>query len=242
MSESDSNRPVTGVVRDFLLCDLSLLPTEVLSSINIAVSGELAKRRRATNIDYRLMAAASNQGPMRFGLDYPNFTFSEKMMPGLTALLEQDWSDVFPEMDMEPKYYVYIHAKPSGQRPVRFSGLGVSMNIKGRPFYVGKGCGERAYDLKRNQGHGAILRELSASGVKPSQIVHLVAEGLTEAKALEIESKLIYFFGTQYEPGRRGLLVNLDIPARPRMLEGAIARRAKVLANGEHHPMGLSHG
>lgn len=59
------------------------------------------------------------------------------------------------------------------------------------------------------------LRQLRELGVADSEIVSIVRDALTEREALEIESKLIYFFGTKFESGRKGILVNLDFPARP---------------------------
>lgn len=46
----------------------------------------------------------------------------------------------------------------------------------------------------------------------------MIASERSEQKALEIEAKCIYFFGTIYEPGKRGkrgCLLNLDIPKFP---------------------------
>lgn len=48
-----------------------------------------------------------------------------------------------------------------------------------------------------------------------NKLIHILFDGLAEAKALELESKLIYLMGTKYEQGRKGLLVNLEIPPRP---------------------------
>jgi hypothetical protein len=39
--------------------------------------------------------------------------------------------------------------------------------------------------------------------------------GLTEAKALELESKLIHFFGSRFDSGNPGKLVNLATTAGP---------------------------
>ncbi len=113
------------------------------------------------------------------------------------------------------QFYVYLHCQKTKRKLINLAADGVNLELSGAPFYVGKGCGERAFDFKRNQGHGAILRELQSMSVPASDIVHFAARGLTEAKALELESKLIYFFGTRYEKDRKGLLVNLDVPPRP---------------------------
>jgi hypothetical protein len=46
-------------------------------------------------------------------------------------------------------------------------------------------------------------------------VVRIVAHGLSEAKALEIESKLIHFFGSRFDPANPGKLVNLATTAGP---------------------------
>jgi hypothetical protein len=83
------------------------------------------------------------------------------------------------------------------------------------PFYIGKGTIERAYCLKRNQGHGLRLKELLGHGVEKNELVKIICNNLPEAKAFELESTLIYYFGTTYEPNRAGILLNLDASLRP---------------------------
>ena len=92
------------------------------------------------------------------------------------------------------KFYVYQHWR---------SDLGVC-------FYVGKGQGNRAYQLDRNKRHNHIVQKLKSLGILVE--VRIVANQLTETEALELEIKLIK------EIGRRpnGPLVNLtdggDLP------------------------------
>jgi len=131
----------------------------------------------------------------------------------LDALMEQDWSDLFPAGSEDRRFYVYAHVDPK-KAPIKKIG-GYQLHMPGTPFYIGKGCGDRAWDLNRNEGHGVQLRHLKRQGVAASEIVCLVRENLTEREALEIESKLIYFFGTKFEAGGKGILVNLSFPARP---------------------------
>ena len=83
------------------------------------------------------------------------------------------------------------------------------------PFYIGKGTIDRAYCLKRNQGHGFRLKELFDQGAERSEIVKVIGQNLPEAKAFELEAKVIYYFGTIYEPNRNGILLNLDTGLRP---------------------------
>lgn len=197
-----------------LTADLTRLPLEVLVSLRSGANAEIVRRRREGRIaDVEAREAADK---LRTLGKHPNARqqYNRHWLSYLDSLLQQDWSHLFSGGDPEPRFYVYAHIRPSGKN-VRFVGHGVSMRLPGLPFYIGKGTGDRAFDLKRNQGHGALLRELVDGGRTPLDIAHIVADKLPEAKALEIESKLIYFFGTKYEPGRRGLLVNLDIPPRP---------------------------
>lgn len=125
-------------------------------------------------------------------------------------MIAADWSSVYPECDGEAKFYVYAHVYPYGNH-IKHDGK-FKLNLPGMPFYIGKGVGDRAWDLKRNEGHGVALRELRARGFGKEKIVHLLAEGLTESKAFEIEAKLISFFGTKFQSERKGVLLNLDMP------------------------------
>lgn len=132
----------------------------------------------------------------------------------LEPLLLQDWSHLFQGGDTERRYCVYAHIDP---RKERFAtSLFAGGDYRGIPIYIGKGTIDRAFDLRRNQGHGKVLREIIAAGFCEQDIVKVIMQDMTEAKALEMESKLIYFFGTVYEKARkRGTLTNLDIPKRP---------------------------
>ena len=61
-------------------------------------------------------------------------------------------------------------------------------------FYVGKGFGGRAYDMKRsrNKHHQAIMLKMSRIG--SSVEVRIVADGLDENRAFEIEKERIKFW------------------------------------------------
>lgn len=195
-------------LKDFIETDLTTLPTDVLTSINIAISNELSTRRienkkKATHSKFLEHRFIKQKVPTRHWGKYYD------------ELLEQDWSHLFKGGDLTPKYYVYAHINPSEKSMILHEERSKEINFEGTPFYIGKGCNDRAYDLKRNQGHGEILKSLKKSGYNQDKIVKILFENLTEDQAFEIESKLIYFFGTIYERGRHGMLVNLDIPARP---------------------------
>lgn len=137
----------------------------------------------------------------------------KKRLQDLDKLMAQDWSYLFPEGEQERRFYVYAHVHPYKRRICK--GGEFELTMQGEPFYIGKGTGRRAWDLNRNEGHGVELRQLRNMGLSDSEIVCIIRDNLTEREALEIESKLIYFFGTKFESGRDGKLVNLDFPARP---------------------------
>ncbi len=131
----------------------------------------------------------------------------------LHHLINQDWSHLFQNYeDDSDKFYVYSHVDPFERV---FSSSTGGFNFGGTPFYIGKGTANRAWDLKRNQGHGKKIRELIKSGASQKEIVYIAKSNLSERQAMELESKLIYFFGTVYEREKGGCLYNLDISIRP---------------------------
>lgn len=130
------------------------------------------------------------------------------------ALITQDWSHLYPRKTEFGDYYVYAHIDPTR---AHFSpGKGFGGTYGGTPFYIGKGIGDRAYDLKRNQGHGREIKNLLDLNYTQDRIVKIVFDGLSENRAYELEAKLIYFFGTVYQKNRsKSTLLNLDIPKIP---------------------------
>lgn len=130
------------------------------------------------------------------------------------ALICQDWSCTYPRNSSFGDYYVYAHIDP--RKPKFEPGKNFGGALAGTPFYIGKGIGNRAYDPKRNEGHGKILRQLLALDYKPDHIVKIMFDGLSEQKAFDIEAKLIYFFGTIFNKTKNhGCLVNLEVPKTP---------------------------
>lgn len=187
------------------------LPTPLLHALYTCAHKELSKRRAADSVS-RNVAKESDAFKR---LSTEKFSYNKHRLKELDALMAQDWGHLFQEGDAERKYYVYSHVYPGMKdKDFRIDGE-FKLSMPGLPFYIGKGCGARAWDMKRNEGHGVELRQLLARGHTPEQIVCVVRDGLTEREALEIESKLIYFFGTKFERDRKGLLVNLDVPKRP---------------------------
>lgn len=143
-----------------------------------------------------------------------NNLFSTERQRALIHIMNQDWSSVYPCSEVNGSFYVYAHIDTGVTKPFctleDFGG-----NYKGIPFYIGKGTGDRAYDLNRNQGHGKKLRQVIEKNGKDN-LVKIIFNNLSEQKALELESKLIFFFGTIYEQKRkRTVLYNLNIPTQP---------------------------
>ena len=201
-------------VVDWASFDVRHVPTEVLEEIRSAVNSELTERRRECAVQRSRQVERAHCAEKLRKHPKPHHQYNRHWLEYLDDLMRQDWSHIYSGGDTDAKFYVYAHVRPSGKN-IRHQGESISLDLPGQPFYIGKGCGSRAFDLNRNQGHGAVLRELFADGSTAEKIVHILFEEQTEAKALEIEAKLIYFFGTQYQRGRRGLLVNLDVPKTP---------------------------
>jgi len=185
-------------LKDISTLDVGKLPDDVINILFLALSDERRKRSRSKTFvnlkaDYLKNRIHSIKSPHR--------------RRDLTRILDQDWTSIYPDDWTCPDHYVYAHVQPSN-KPFEAGGIAFS----GVPFYIGKGTGQRAYDLKRNEGHGAELRRLLKAGKSASDIVFIVKSGLTNAQALCLEAKLIYFFGTRFDDEKNGVLVNLTKP------------------------------
>lgn len=109
------------------------------------------------------------------------------------------------------EFYVYVHCDPTRnlnikdhpQHMISATQLGLSHP----PFYVGKGTGDRAFDLSRNEGHRKIRSRIRAAGKEVE--VKIVKTGLSEKAALMEEGKLIDILGLRLLK-EKACLVNLD--------------------------------
>ena len=124
-------------------------------------------------------------------------------------ILNEDIKDLYEDLslDLTPNYYVYVHCEPNkiaiGKDGV--TSWAATLGLDLIPFYVGKGIGNRAYDLNRNETHRKFRQRLKEFGNDVQ--VRIIKDGLTELEALCLESKLIDIFGLI---GKGGRLVNLD--------------------------------
>lgn len=209
---------------------LQELETSYLEDLREAVKSELSRRRKAAHVNQRrcFIEALHPNGfednvQMNLAIQKKNSSnllavrgiehSAKTRKHYLEALLKQDWSHIFSGGDTDEKYYVYVHVDPNEHIFIATPDAGG--NYGGQPFYVGKGCGKRAFDLKRNQGHGKRIKAVLDNGYVDTDIAKIIFANLSEAKAYEIEAKLIYFFGTVYELNRDGWLYNLEQPRLP---------------------------
>lgn len=189
--------------KDWFGFNVEGLPDDILNSLYRILLNERDRRRSFRIKDARDRVKLKNR---------VHSIKSPHRRKELAPLLEEDWSDLYPPKESERIYYVYAHVTPNQKAgkldvpPFKFNGI---------PFYIGKGCGDRAYDLKRNEGHGQEIRRILSTGARPEEIVQIVKDGMTESEAFCLEAKLIYFFGTRFDGKNNGVLVNLTKPPTP---------------------------
>lgn len=116
-----------------------------------------------------------------------------------------------PHNEERGDYYVYIHCnsnkKINVNRDIRELLLASKYSAIYVPIYVGKGIGNRCYELNRNEGHRKI-RSVLLKNSKDLLVVK-VKENLSEQAALFEEQKLISFLGLS-SLNEKGFLINLQ--------------------------------
>ena len=178
-----------------MLRDVNLreLPNNVLEALRSAITGELQRRKRFKELEKRQAQAAVHEERTkeavkehwRIPASFPRYavqTSYKDRRTYLPRLLAQDWSSLFPTSDVTVReHYVYIHYDPRS-KPIELKAMKVL--LMGKPFYIGKGSGQRAWDLRRNQGHGKRIKYLRQLGYSDETMVQIICEGLTEQEAL----------------------------------------------------------
>lgn len=129
----------------------------------------------------------------------------------ILKLYESDVDGVYDDTSPDTDFYVYVHCNPLQIINAKYSAkhlfCATELDLRYAPFYVGKGRGDRCYDLNRNEGHRKIKQFINKAN--HDVVVVNVREGLSEQSALALESKLIDILGLrQLHEGN--LLVNLD--------------------------------
>lgn len=168
------------------------------------------RKRKLRNLGYNEVTFHSS----KYSLD--------KIMPLIEGILSTDISSVYNLDKISTNYYVYAHCDPTRpincQHDIREFFLATKYNLKHIPFYIGKGTGNRCYDLNRNDSHRKIRTKLTNSN-KEISVVKLY-ENLTAEQAICFESKLIDILGLR-ALNTTGYLVNLD--------EGVNANKRRLL-------------
>jgi hypothetical protein len=222
---------------NMLLADLNLeeLPTPVLVSMKKAINELLLIRKKAAFIERTLKRHASvsikeplypesyEEAKARIISHNSRSLFAlpksilhmhyRERLRYLPCVLAQNWESVFPYGDNSVRqFYVYAHVDP---REASTALPSLTTILTGGPFYIGKGSKNRAWDLKRNQGHGKYIAHIRAAGFPDSSMVNIIENNLTEREALVFEAKLIYILGSIYDERVKGCLVNLADHVRP---------------------------
>lgn len=169
---------------------------------------------------------------------------SKKVMPNYTSktesilfnFLSEDWSDLLTgEYDEKKVYYVYYHSDPAFKETVFVHGDD-KIVFSGKPFYVGKGVGNRYLSKTRSKSHLSCLNKIEEVYPK-EEIYHIFKDGLTEKEALEMEAKLINFFGckselsdinTHFHGFRGGFLINADTAIRPQYVSDLVRVKGRI--------------
>jgi hypothetical protein len=135
----------------------------------------------------------------------------QKEYNAIKGIHEADVVSLYPiDEDQSTEHYVYAHCNSAAPLNIKDNArhlFAAENGFQFQPFYVGKGIGDRAYDLNRNEGHRKVKLLLDKLGKQIE--VKIVAANLTKQEALAYEAKLIDIFGLK-SVSKYGMLTNLD--------------------------------
>lgn len=206
---------------------LKKLPTELLRKLKIEIDDILKGRSFLTKI------SSDNSSPNYLFYDEYNESHKnifEKQKHKLVDdcglffdMMSESWEIKKKNPDTKQKYYVYIHCEYTSSPLLYRSKDGKNKILFNKvPFYIGKGCGGRLESKNRTNLHRAKME--SNNLIAPqNKWTYIFRDKLNEVQALELEAKLILFFGCNgqtkgnpYLSGlKTGVLVNNQYPFVP---------------------------
>lgn len=135
----------------------------------------------------------------------------EREYDAVQLIYASDISTLYQTNNEDRTYYVYVHCNPlqrlNAKQDAKHLFCASTLQLGCVPFYVGKGQGDRCYDLNRNEGHRKIKQHINKAGSEV--VVVKLAEGLMESEALALEAKLIDILGLK-QLHSTNTLINLD--------------------------------
>jgi hypothetical protein len=134
----------------------------------------------------------------------------EKLYNSFNFIFESNIDGLYKNQSCNKDYYVYFHCDPN--KPISAAKdarnlFAAKIGLTHRPFYVGKGVGDRCYDTNRNDSYAKKKQQINRNNQKIIIVKYKI--DLDESEALSLESKFIDIFGlTAYNT--YSWLLNLD--------------------------------